>query len=462
MRTRDGKERARIVRFILIGSLIIGVVFIFLLAIHDVTLLHGLRIRCFVAVGGIGYLSAVLITLQKQYLHTASWLLLLFYSGFATMTLLFWGINTPIGILATSFVIILSSVLFGSRLIIPVLVGVSCVLLIIQTVHSFRWFEPHTVEINTVATYWDVLTYIVVFIIFGILSLLSGRRTERALARAIDAEKTIRAQRNTLSAELKNESRRLREAQLKEVRHLYRFAAIGQSTAATLHELSNHLSVLNMDIDDLKQQHQNSKAITQAQDSIDAINLMVRQVRRKLESANESTPFKPATATHQIVSDFQEKFHRTHAILNYRHNQNTKRVTLHGDPAAWNQIMTILISNALEACQELSSPLVAVSLTKRRATLILAVRDNGLGVDPRVRPYLFNPVMSTKPNGMGVGLYIAKHLIETQFGGTIEYHYTDVEDPEQRGSFFTVSLPLTKKAPHLREDTEQLLSHMNR
>jgi hypothetical protein len=52
---------------------------------------------------------------------------------------------------------------------------------------------------------------------------------------------------------------------------LYRFAVIGQSAAATLHELSNHLSILMLDFDTIKTQHKTSKSFMRMQADVNQI-----------------------------------------------------------------------------------------------------------------------------------------------------------------------------------------------
>ena len=122
---------------------------------------------------------------------------------------------------------------------------------------------------------------------------------------------------------------------------------MGQSTAATLHELSTHLSVLNLDIDDLNQQHASSQAIGNAKDSIAHINKMVRQAKHQLDTYGDYKTFNVHTVINRCVQDMQEKFARRNVTLaNEARLVNT--TTLKGSPLALMQVLTILLNNALE------------------------------------------------------------------------------------------------------------------
>jgi len=52
----------------------------------------------------------------------------------------------------------------------------------------------------------------------------------------------------------------------------------------------------------------------------------------------------------------------------------------------------------------------------------VSVRDDGPGVAPVVRSQLFEPGVSTKPGGWGMGLALARRIVEQQHGGRLVYH----------------------------------------
>jgi C4-dicarboxylate-specific signal transduction histidine kinase len=62
------------------------------------------------------------------------------------------------------------------------------------------------------------------------------------------------------------------------------------------------------------------------------------------------------------------------------------------------------------------------------------VRDHGAGVAAEIRNRLFTPFCTTKPNGVGVGLALAKELVDAH-GGRLEW------EPADPGARFVITLP---------------------
>ena len=438
-----------VLRAVLIGTMTVVGLLLGLLLIHDITHGNTVRGRTYLLIGSLAYLTVAYFALVKNKPTTSGWMIFSFYSAVMTAMVLTWGVNAPMAILSVAFTIMLPGILFGPRPIIFVALGVVTVLIAAQTTHSLGVITPLTDDINVVATLWDTSAYIIVFLIFALLSWLSGSRTKATLERALHAESKLREQRDTIRAELENEYRRARKYKLEELERLYKFATLGQDTAATIHELSNHLSVLNMDIADLTQQHKNSEAITHAKESVDHINDMLRHIRHRLNNAQSSNAtFSPAEATLTAAQDARRKFQQQDAQFDVHVDPKTKDTLVSGDPLSWSHITTILITNALEACQGLPNSHIKVHLTTDDDSLLLSVTDNGEGIPPSQRKTVFEPRQSSKPNGMGMGLYITKHIIGTQFNGTIRYAYTNPDRSEATsiaaGSKFTVAIPLSQ------------------
>ncbi len=89
------------------------------------------------------------------------------------------------------------------------------------------------------------------------------------------------------------------------------------------------------------------------------------------------------------------------------------------DRVGVEQAFTNLVLNAIEAAPA-SDGRVAVSLGERDRFAVLAVEDNGSGVDPEIADRLFEPFETTKPRGMGLGLPFAKE-IAARHGGRLRW-----------------------------------------
>jgi signal transduction histidine kinase len=106
---------------------------------------------------------------------------------------------------------------------------------------------------------------------------------------------------------------------------------------------------------------------------------------------------------------------------------------LAGDASALRQVFVNLIDNAVHACGE--TGLVRVEGAAEGGLAVVAVEDSGPGVDEGTRRRLFEPLITTKQKGIGLGLALVKRLVERQ-RGTVAY------EPRGPGARFVVRLPL--------------------
>jgi two-component system sensor histidine kinase HydH len=104
-----------------------------------------------------------------------------------------------------------------------------------------------------------------------------------------------------------------------------------------------------------------------------------------------------------------------------------------GDPVQLRQVFVNLLENAVYA----ASPEGAVAVRGRAADgeVALDVEDSGPGVDPVTRRRLFEPLITTKERGIGLGLALVKRIAE-RHGGSVEY-----SDRPGGGARFTIRLP---------------------
>jgi len=104
------------------------------------------------------------------------------------------------------------------------------------------------------------------------------------------------------------------------------------------------------------------------------------------------------------------------------------------DPAQLQRVVVNLVRNAVEATD--GSGEIIVETEGGRGWAILSVTDNGCGMSPEfVEKEIFRPFKSTKKQGLGIGLFQTRMIVEAH-GGRME-----VESEEGKGSTFRVLLP---------------------
>ncbi len=109
--------------------------------------------------------------------------------------------------------------------------------------------------------------------------------------------------------------------------------------------------------------------------------------------------------------------------------------TLQGDPGQMRQVFVNLLENAVHAVGEKGTVSLVASTGPRMVELVL--EDSGPGVNDSIRRRLFEPLMSTKARGIGLGLPLVKRILE-RHGGSITY-----EPHEGSGARFVMRLPVS-------------------
>jgi two-component system C4-dicarboxylate transport sensor histidine kinase DctB len=82
------------------------------------------------------------------------------------------------------------------------------------------------------------------------------------------------------------------------------------------------------------------------------------------------------------------------------------------------QVIVNLLQNAFEALKDHQSPVVHIALRDEGHWVVLSIIDNGPGLAPEVFAKIFTPFVTTKLQGLGLGLVIA-HDIVRDFGGEL-------------------------------------------
>jgi signal transduction histidine kinase len=82
------------------------------------------------------------------------------------------------------------------------------------------------------------------------------------------------------------------------------------------------------------------------------------------------------------------------------------------------QVLTNLMTNAVEAMAEKKWPRILriKSAIQEPGGVLISVADTGKGIDPKIVDRIFNPLFTTKSNGMGLGLSICRSIIEGHDG----------------------------------------------
>jgi two-component system sensor kinase FixL len=100
-----------------------------------------------------------------------------------------------------------------------------------------------------------------------------------------------------------------------------------------------------------------------------------------------------------------------------RFDLDTSNDLVLADKVQVQQVVLNLIRNAIEAMAELPTRQLVISSAADDGSMVkVSVSDTGSGLSPDILPQLFQPFITTKQHGMGVGLSISKTIIEAHGG----------------------------------------------
>ena len=114
-----------------------------------------------------------------------------------------------------------------------------------------------------------------------------------------------------------------------------------------------------------------------------------------------------------------------------------KDLSIKAIPIEIEQVILNLFNNSTDALanSEMQKRLITIDATKVGQSIHLSIADNGKGVPFEFKDQLFELLSTTKQTGMGLGLWLCKHII-TRYGGTIKY-----EGVIGSGAKFVITLP---------------------
>ena len=241
-----------------------------------------------------------------------------------------------------------------------------------------------------------------------------------------------------------------------------RLATLGQLTAGLAHEINTPLSaVLNSlkIIADLGREYGSSidDPSVESQDHHQIAEEIGSNAEAAIQWTRKATSFirsvkchgrDPGTAgeeefpVREVVAQTLELIeHRIQASsCRVDYTEEGENICLLGNPGRFNQVLVNLITNAIDAYEDSGTVDGRIEVCARRTAegIDIMVRDWAGGIPSAVLPRVFEGLFTTKSSGRGtgLGLWIARNVVEEGFGGVL-----DVFTTPGLGSCFTASFP---------------------
>src|SRR5579859_2838122 len=247
------------------------------------------------------------------------------------------------------------------------------------------------------------------------------------------------------------------------VLHVERMASVGKMAAVMAHEVNNPLSgiltyakLLRRWVASGQTEHERREEALQCLDLIAAESRRCGELIQNLLTLSRTTPMNMQLTDLRTVIDrclllVHHKLDLGGIELQLKLAENLPRVPC--DPAQIEQVLLALIINAIDAMPRGGNLWIEARQIEGKTTdgktptdapqieipqIEILVRDDGTGIAPDVLPHIFEPFLTTKESGRGVGLGLAISR------GIVERHkgHIGVESELKRGTAFTITLPV--------------------
>ncbi len=231
---------------------------------------------------------------------------------------------------------------------------------------------------------------------------------------------------------------RFRQAR-EELAHANRVGSIGTITASVAHEINQPVAAIRtfadnaaafLARDEPARAATNLQAIVDLTSRIGTITAGLRRYARR--GAGSIGPVALDAAIDGVRLLIGDRFRAKGVTLDLPSGPEA-RLTVIAGRVRLEQVLVNLLQNALDAVAERPDARVDVTVGRKGRDVVLTVADNGPGIDPGIADDLFTPFATSKTDGLGLGLGIARDIM-TEFGGTLDLV------PAPRGAVFRMIL----------------------
>lgn len=231
-----------------------------------------------------------------------------------------------------------------------------------------------------------------------------------------------------------------------------KMASIGKMAAVLAHEINNPLSGILTYAKLLRKWISRADGGQGRQQEIcDSLDLIASESHRCGDLVKNLLTYSRTAPIHLQPANLNQVAERALRLLQHQMDLGGVQcdVTLDSalppaicDAAQIEQVVITLMTNALDAMPQGGTLWLSTSFLPDQGQAQLVVRDNGEGIRPDILPHIFEPFLTTKETGRGVGLGLAvAHSIVERHSGSIA-----VQSVLGLGTTFTVTLPCDMEA----------------
>jgi signal transduction histidine kinase len=221
------------------------------------------------------------------------------------------------------------------------------------------------------------------------------------------------------------------------VRRREQLATLGEAAAVLAHEIRNPLGIIKTSSQVLRMKSalppEGEKLVGFVLEEVGRIDHLVQEL---LDFARPRILLRrPVDVALELGNTLSFAAHDLqHRHISVQSAGQPRTFIIQADAEQLHQVFLNIILNAMDAMPKGGT--LTTQVEREGDVVLVSIADTGMGIDPEVRERLFEPFVTTKPRGTGLGLARVRHIIE-QHGGTVL-----CESEPGAGTCFTLRLPL--------------------
>lgn len=425
-RREDEARQEYILNILVIFSIVLSTIYLFSVATLAYTLGTS---RNGITIFSASLMVLVFITLMVitkiGYRKSAAWIFLALLTGPTLYSIYRWGTLLPIPLLALSLIIIMTSVLIGTRAAITMAIGLGSYLGIVMYADQIGLIQTDTSWITNALHSNYAIELSVMLLITGGISWLAHREIETSLKRARRSEAQVQRERNTMEERIHDRTEQLNRTHLEHLGTMVRLAEIGKLSAGFFHDLINPLTAVKLYMGNLQQSEPEindeiKHKIHQAASATDRLVEFATKMKRNLGSDTSRSIIPIAHEIKQTLEATRYQADQHNIVLSFT---KKSEINHYCNALKFHRAIVNLILNAIDACANNPTGrprIVTIQLQRVQNQAELIIADTGAGINSQHIPFLFEPFFTTKQGvGLGLGLSITKDILDQELHSTI-------------------------------------------
>lgn len=228
-------------------------------------------------------------------------------------------------------------------------------------------------------------------------------------------------------------------------------AAWGEVARRLAHEIKNPLTPIQLSAERLRHKYLNKMSPEDADVLDRSTHTIVQQVQAMKEMVQAFSDYARAPklqlqtiSIETIVKEVLDLYQGDKQIIKFVFNCENPVPFVEADPGRIRQLLHNLLRNAMESLSDCNNGQITISLfsidQEGKPFVELRVEDNGPGIPDDMMEKLFDPYVTSKPKGSGLGLAVVKRIVEEHSGILF------VDNLKEGGACIVVKIPAAESA----------------